>query len=174
MNMKLFTLITGILLGTIILASCQKNIGKVALQNELDSASYCIGVSIGSNLKNSPMKEINYDAMIRGFRELMEDIDPEIDANQANQIISMYMQKLEMVVAEENLIAGRNFLNKNGQRNGVITTESGLQYEIIKEGFGPKPSLTDQVTVHYLSGYLVIWVMEYVPCLAERSDPMIC
>ena len=95
------------------------------------------------------MKEINYDAMIRGFRELMEDIDPEIDANQANQIISMYMQKLEMVVAEENLIAGRNFLNKNGQRNGVITTESGLQYEIIKEGFGPKPSLTDQVTVHY-------------------------
>ena len=142
-------MITGILLGTIILASCQKNIGKVALQNELDSASYCIGVSIGSNLKNSPMKEINYDAMIRGFRELMEDIDPEIDANQANQIISMYMQKLEMVVAEENLIAGRNFLNKNGQRNGVITTESGLQYEIIKEGFGPKPSLTDQVTVHY-------------------------
>ena len=147
--MKLLTLITGILLGTIILASCQQNIGEVALENELDSASYCIGVSIGSNLKNSPMKKISYDAMIRGFREVMEDVDPEIDANQANQIISTYMQKLEMAVAEENLIAGRNFLNKNGQRSGVVTTESGLQYEIIKEGFGPKPSLSDQVTVHY-------------------------
>ncbi|MBL7112874.1 MAG: FKBP-type peptidyl-prolyl cis-trans isomerase [Bacteroidales bacterium] len=147
--MKLLTLTTGILLGTIILASCQQNIGEVALQNELDSASYCIGVSIGSNIKNSPMKEINYDAMIRGFREVMEDIDPEIDSYQANQIISSYMQRLEMAVAEENLIKGRDFLNKNGMRNGVITTESGLQYEIIKEGYGPKPSLSDQVNVHY-------------------------
>jgi len=148
--MKLLTLITGILLVTIILASCQQNIGgDVALQNELDSASYCIGISIGSNLINSPMKEVNYDAMIRGFREIMENIDPEIDANQANQFISTYMQNLEMSVAQENLIKGRDFLSKNGQRNGVVTTESGLQYEIQKEGFGPKPSVTDQVNVHY-------------------------
>ena len=84
--MKLLTLITGIVLGTIILASCQQNIGKVALRNEHDSASYSIGVSIGENLKNSPMKDINYDAMIRGLNEMMEDIEPEIDAQQANQI----------------------------------------------------------------------------------------
>ncbi len=147
--MKLLTLIAGILLGTIILASCQQNIGKVALQNELDSASYCIGISIGSNLKNSPMKEMNYDAMVRGMREVMEDIDPEIDAYQANQIITAYMQKLDLVVAEKNLIEGRDFLNKNGQRDGVITTASGLQYEIIKEGSGPKPIVSDHVKVHY-------------------------
>ena len=114
--MKLFTMITGILLGTIILASCQQKIGEVALQNELDSASYCIGVSIGSNLVNSPMKEVNYDAMMRGFREVMEDIVPEIDANQANQIISAYMQNLEMSVAQENLIKCRDFLSKNGSK----------------------------------------------------------
>jgi FKBP-type peptidyl-prolyl cis-trans isomerase FklB len=147
--MKLLTLLTGIFLGTIILASCQKDIGQVALKNELDSASYCIGVSIGSNLMNSPMKEVNYDAMIRGFREAMEGMDTEIDVNMANQIISVYMQKQEMAVAQENLIAGRNFLNENGKREGVITTESGLQYEILKEGSGPKPSLSDQVQVHY-------------------------
>jgi len=147
--MKLFTMFTGILLGTIILASCQQKIGQVDLQNELDSASYCIGVSIGSNLINSPMKEVNYEAMMRGFSEVMEGIDPEINAEQANQIISMYMQNLEMAVAQENLIKGRDFLDNNGQRGGVITTESGLQYEIIVEGTGPKPLITDQVSVHY-------------------------
>ena len=147
--MKLLTMITGILLGTMILASCQQNIGKVALQNELDSASYSIGVSIGSNLKKSPMQEVNYDAMIRGVMEVMEEMETEIDENQANQIVSTYMQKIEMEGAQENLIAGREFLDQNGKRDGVITTESGLQYLIIKEGHGPKPTLADQVKVHY-------------------------
>ena len=147
--MKLLTLITGILLGTIILASCQQNIGKVELENELDSASYSIGVSIGSNIMKSPMQEMNYDAMMRGLMEVMEGEETEIDEHQANQIVTGYMQKIEMQVAQENLQAGRNFLAENGKRDGVVTTESGLQYLVIQEGTGPKPTLADQVKVHY-------------------------
>ena len=147
--MKLITMILSITLGTMILASCQKNIEKVALNNELDTASYSIGISIGSNLKKSPMQEVNYDAMLRGLMEAMEDKETEIDEYQANQIISAYMQKMDMKVAQENLEAGRKFLEKNGQKDGVVTTESGLQYQVLKEGTGLKPALEDQVQVHY-------------------------
>lgn len=164
--MKLITMVLGIAMGTIFLASCQQNTGKVnlnneldttshknirkaALNNELDTASYSIGVSIGSSLKKSPMQEVNYDAMLRGFIEVMEDKKTEIDEYQANQILTAYMQKMDMKIAQDNLEAGRKFLKINGQKEGVVTTKSGLQYQVLKEGTGPKPAIEDQVKVHY-------------------------
>jgi len=150
--MKVISIVSGILLGAIILGSCQQDagtVGTVELTTSLDTVSYCIGLSIGSNLKNSPMKEMNYLALAEGLKDILEDQETRIDPYNANRIISVYMQQLEAAVAEENLIAGENFLKNNSQKEGIVTTQSGLQYKILKEGTGPRPQANDLVSVHY-------------------------
>jgi FKBP-type peptidyl-prolyl cis-trans isomerase FklB len=146
--MKMRILITSTLLGVFFLVSCQTKLTNVNLNNELDSVSYCIGLSIGTNLQSSPMKEINYLAVAKGMEDGFGGKNT-IDPYEANRIISAYMQRVENTSSEKNKEEGEKFLAENKTKSGVITTASGLQYKIIREGTGPKPKLTDNVTVHY-------------------------
>ncbi len=141
-------LITLTLLGVFILVSCQTKLSNVNLNNELDSVSYCIGLSIGTNLQSSPMKDINYMAVAKGLEDGFDGKNT-IDPYEANRIISAYMQRIENESAGSNKEEGEKFLAENKANSGVVTTASGLQYKIIREGTGPKPKLTDNVTVHY-------------------------
>ena len=146
--MKIRILITSTLLAVFFLVSCQTKLTKVNLQSEVDSVSYCIGLSIGSNLQSSPMKEINYLAVAKGMEDGFGGKNT-IDPYEANRIISTYMQRLETESSVTNKEEGEKFLEANKAKSGVVTTESGLQYKVIREGTGPKPKLTDNVTVHY-------------------------
>jgi len=141
-------LITSTLLGVFFLVSCQTKPAKVNLSNELDSVSYCIGLSIGTNLQSSPMKEINYLAVAQGMEDGFGG-KKTIDPYEANRIISAYMQRIENESSIKNKAEGEKFLAENKTKSGVVTTPSGLQYKIIREGTGPKPTIDDNVTVHY-------------------------
>ena len=130
-------------------SSCQKDGGKVSLKTEHDSVSYIIGHNIGTNLGQSPMSEISLEAISAGMQAGMDGEELFMDQYAANAYVGEYMQKLEAKAYEGNLEEGQEFLKENKKRKGVVTTESGLQYEILVEGNGPKPVDENNVTVHY-------------------------
>jgi len=130
-------------------SSCQQETGKVELKTEHDSISYIIGHQIGSNLANSPITEINVAAFANGMQDAIDETELFMDPNAANMMINEYMRKAEEVASEVYIVESEKFLADNMIWKGVNVTESGLQYEILVEGDGPKPTSDSKVTVHY-------------------------
>ena len=130
-------------------SSCQQEIGKVDLKTEQDSILYIIGHFTGTNLASSPMAEINIAAIANGIQDAVDEIELFMDVNAANMMITEFMAKLEDKASEVYIVEGEKFLADNMLRKGVNITESGLQYEILVEGNGEKPTSESQVTVHY-------------------------
>ena len=131
------------------ISSCQHKVGNVSIKTEHDSVSYIIGHNIGTNLGDSPMTEVNVAAIAKGLQDALDEKDLFMDLTAANMFVSQYMQSLEESVGENTLVEGIEFLEENKKRKGVITTESGLQYEILVEADGPKPTEENTVSVHY-------------------------
>jgi FKBP-type peptidyl-prolyl cis-trans isomerase FklB len=150
--------------------SCNQNtVGNVKLKTDLDSVSYLLGQTVGYSLSNSPMTEINSKAFLNGF---MDGFDPEelfMDDQEAVAVITDYMRGLEDIEFMHNYDEGVAWLEENKNRDGVITTESGLQYEILVEGTGPKPTDTSTVTVHYHGTLIDGTVFE---SSVERGEPV--
>lgn len=115
---------------------------------KMDSVSYSLGVLFAQNFKNGEKINIDADAMSKGFADAMNGKEA-INAEKANQIFSGFMQEANSKKFAGAIEAGKKFLTENGKRPGVTTTASGLQYEVMSAGTGPKPSATDKVTVHY-------------------------
>jgi len=143
-------------LATTLLSACSQGQKEpVTLMTQIDSVSYAIGTDIGANFKRSKLDNVNIDALAMGLRDGIDSaamMDPEM----ARTVIQGYMMKLqEAKLAEErekgeaNRIAGEQYLAENAKKKGVEVTASGLQYEVITMGKGPKPLATDQVKVHY-------------------------
>ena len=119
------------------------------LITELDSVSYSLGVNIGENIKTQ-FEDINLDNFEAGIKDVLEkDIEAKISDNQAQAIIQSYFSKKQQKQSESVIEEGINFLRENGKREGVTTLASGLQYEVINDGTGPKPTIEDNVTTHY-------------------------
>ncbi|MGV8095283.1 MAG: FKBP-type peptidyl-prolyl cis-trans isomerase [Mangrovibacterium sp.] len=152
MNLKSVVII---LAASVALAACQSNSSKtVTLTNESDSASYALGVLIGQNNKQnldaSPgTKDLNVDILINAFTKQLKGEESQMDATKANAMIQQYFQKVSEKEAAKNEEEGKAFLEKNKTKEGVVTTVSGLQYEILKEGSGPKPTADQNVKCHY-------------------------
>jgi len=127
---------------------------QAPLTNELDSVSYLIGQAIAGNVLRD-MSEANKDLVMQGLGDgLYKKQSMCSDPN--NVILNSYFQEKNRIKAEqaekENLIykvEGEKFLEKNKTKKNVQVTESGLQYIVLKEGSGPKPSATSKVKVHY-------------------------
>jgi FKBP-type peptidyl-prolyl cis-trans isomerase FklB len=115
---------------------------------KMDSVSYSLGVLFAQNFKNGEKVDIDATAMSKGFSDAVNGKEA-ISAEKANQIFSAFMQAASQKKYAGNIEAGKKFLAENGKRPGVLTTASGLQYEIMKAGTGAKPLATDKVTVHY-------------------------
>ena len=122
---------------------------EVTLNTDLDSVSYAIGVDIAMNLKKSGFDEVNSAAIAKGFDDIFADVDPLMDPAMANRYVMDYFNKAKSKKGEKNLVEAVEFLKENGSKEGVQTTESGLQYRIITEGSGPVPTETDMVKVNY-------------------------
>ena len=119
------------------------------LNTELDSVSYSLGVNIGENIKTQ-FEDINLDNFEAGIKDVLEkDVEAKISDNQAQAIIQSYFSKKQQKQSESVIEEGINFLRENGKREGVTTLASGLQYEVINDGTGPKPTIEDNVTTHY-------------------------
>ena len=104
---------------------------------------------MASNLMNSGLKEIDVDSFVKAFTEIMNNTTPSMSPEEANQILQDYFRKSQDDMLTKNLEAGKAFLAENSKKEGITTLSSGLQYEVITEGNGPKPSATDQVKCHY-------------------------
>ena len=132
------------------LVACnQENYTNAELTTQIDSVSYSLGISVANNLKNSGFESIETDAMASAFNDVFSDKEVRITEDEANLLIQDYFLELSEKKSQEATDEGSSFLIENAKKEGVITTSSGLQYEIISNGTGATPSESDKVTVHY-------------------------
>lgn len=115
----------------------------------MDKVSYALGLSIGQNFRASGFDEINFEDFLSAFRTVYEEGEPKMSYEEAREVVNSYFQDVQRRAIERNKEAGEKFLKINGHKTGVTTLPSGLQYEVIKMGDGPKPQLTDSVECHY-------------------------
>ncbi len=120
------------------------------LKNLTDSASYAIGVSVANFYKQQGMASLNAAMVSKAITDMMDKKTPLMNENDCNNVIMKYMNQGQQAKAKPNVEAGEKFLADNKSKPGVKTTPSGLQYEVITEGTGPKPTLSDTVTVNYI------------------------
>lgn len=129
--------------------------GKPGLATPSEKYSYMIGLDIGGSLKGL-YTEIDYNALLWGIMDVLKDRDHLMTDSALmvlKQEFNMEMQSKHMAKmksdGEKNVKDGDAYLAENKKKKEVITTASGLQYTVIKEGTGPKPTASDVVKVHY-------------------------
>ncbi len=126
--------------------------GSTKLKTDVDSLSYAIGVSIGQNFKDQLAElptELNSDIFLTAFKRAYQGKDLKISDEQAEEIINNFFKKEADKEIAEKMKEGKEFLLENSKKEGVQTTESGLQYIVVTQGTGKKPAETDKVSVHY-------------------------
>lgn len=133
----------------------EKKEEAVELTTLEQKANYIIGQNIGRNLKNSGVA-IEPQALAQALADVRDGKDSRISDEDAQKIMQEVQEKAiakqeeeQKKLSEDNLAKGKAFLEENKAKEGVVTTESGLQYRVITEGKGAKPKATDTVTVHY-------------------------
>ena len=117
--------------------------------NELEKVSYSIGINVATSIKSEGLDSINSFYISKGFQDVFENKDLAINIEESNKIIGEYFNKKQDAKNQRLAIDSKIFLEENKQKDGVMTTESGLQYLILSEGKGNNPTLNDNVTVHY-------------------------
>jgi FKBP-type peptidyl-prolyl cis-trans isomerase len=149
---NLLFIITGV---AIILSSCDQKINEnVKLNSEIDTLSFYIGVDLGSNLKKASVEEVNYDLFINGLIAGFENKDIKVEKEEIKPFLNKFFADKKIKRNAKNLEDGIAFLEENKNREGVITTESGLQYEIITEGAGESPGPKDIVKCNYQGTFI--------------------
>lgn len=130
---------------------------KSSISTKADSTSYAIGVNIGTSFKGQEL-DIDMGAFLAGLNDAMSDDSSAIKLTE-EQLQSVFaalqqeMYEKQMAQMEEmsrnNLSASDSFFSENASKDGVMTTQSGLQYKVITEGSGSRPTAESEVVVHY-------------------------
>ena len=135
-------------------SSSVKPESQITMKNQTDSLNYFLGLNWGYSVGEAPW-EINADLLASGLLQVLKDTS-SFDYPTAQAIfrdLSMALSEVENKIAEEesfqSLEEGVAFLEENGKKENVITTESGLQYEVVTLGDGPMPAETSTVSVFY-------------------------
>jgi FKBP-type peptidyl-prolyl cis-trans isomerase len=144
-----------ILLPFLSLATDEEKDTDVELKSFEQKLSYMLGQQIGNNIKESPT-EIDVDIFVRGIKDSLKGNKSLLSDEETNQIRQEFSRQIQesrnqkmAVQSEKNLKDGEAFLVENKKKEGIVTTDSGLQYKVLKKGDGPNPLATDKVTVHY-------------------------
>lgn len=114
--------------------------------------SYGIGRNMGEQLKQSPVPSLDINAVVVGIKEAFAGEASQVEAAQLEEAFAQINQVIEKQVAEQaqaNVQKGLDFLAENAKKEGVISLESGLQYEIVNSGSGKTPEASSQVKTHY-------------------------
>ncbi|WP_198263934.1 FKBP-type peptidyl-prolyl cis-trans isomerase [sulfur-oxidizing endosymbiont of Gigantopelta aegis] len=122
------------------------------IKTDADKVSYGIGLQLAQQVKSQSFPGFSLDSLIIGLSDVFNDKPlrfPEDVMQAAFSAINQQVQEAAASAAADNKASGQAFLEENAKKDGVITTDSGLQYEIITEGTGPKPSQSDMVVTHY-------------------------
>lgn len=115
----------------------------------MDKLSYAWGLAMGQQLKGMGVKDLDADAFKDAVKVVYEGGEPAISVDEAQKLINDYLQELQSKAEAAAHAEGESFLAENGKKENVLTTPSGLQYVIEKEGSGAQPTAEDEVTVHY-------------------------
>ena len=115
----------------------------------MDKFSYAIGLGIGQYLLSMGAQGINVEDFAQAIADVLNRKETAISHNEAREIVNKYFAELEEKMNAENIEKGKAFLAENAKKEGIVTLPSGLQYEVITEGNGKKPSATDRVKCHY-------------------------
>ena len=122
---------------------------KAALGNHADSVAYAFGASVARDLKRTGLEGINAKVLAQAVADIFDGKASPFDEEQERQLIMTTItaarEKMDSRMIEE----ANAFMDRNGSRPGIVTTASGLQYEVVREGAGERPALEDTVTVHY-------------------------
>lgn len=119
------------------------------LDSQVKKVSYSLGASVAQSLKNQGFGELDLDIFISGLKDLFENKELLIGAEEGNKVLQEYVTEINAKKSASAKADGEKFLEENKKRETVKVTESGLQYEIIEQGSGDSPKATDNVTVHY-------------------------
>jgi FKBP-type peptidyl-prolyl cis-trans isomerase FklB len=138
------------------------------MKNALDSFSYALGLSMAGFYKEQGISEINTALVTKALRDSKAG-KPMLDDAQINNCIITYMQLKKGETAAPYKKEGQEFLEDNKKKEGVIALPSGLQYKIIKQGTGPKPTADDKVKVHYQGSLINGKVFD---SSIERGEPV--
>ncbi|HFD12700.1 MAG TPA: FKBP-type peptidyl-prolyl cis-trans isomerase [Crenotrichaceae bacterium] len=123
------------------------------LETDRDKLSYSLGMMIAERVAK-PYKDINYEVLLEGLKAQHTGQETLLKQQDANMIISDYHTQLIKQRSSKAKLAGDQYLAENAKKQGVTVTKSGLQYEVLKAGDGPKPKATDTVSVHYVGTLL--------------------
>jgi FKBP-type peptidyl-prolyl cis-trans isomerase FklB len=119
------------------------------LKNQSDSLSYAMGISVGEFLKAQGVSSMNFAVLNKAIESSLKNTPTLFDMQQANMIMERFGRSSHSRKAAAEKEKGRQFLEQNKKKAGITQTASGLQYEIITPGQGPKPTASDTVKVHY-------------------------
>ncbi|HTA64781.1 MAG TPA: FKBP-type peptidyl-prolyl cis-trans isomerase [Xanthomonadaceae bacterium] len=130
-----------------------------SLTTDKDKVSYAIGMQIGGNIAKSlePVKgEVDVNVVLRAIGTVVNGGKPQMTLPDAQATLQAFGKKVQarqqaqqQVVGQKNTSEGAAFLAANAKKPGVKTTASGLEYQVLKEGVGPKPKASDSVKVNY-------------------------
>lgn len=136
---------------------------KSSLATEVDSVSYALGLDMANKIKEN-FDDMDQGLFVQGFKNGMDSTNLLIESKDINNILRTFFQKKQQEKMKEmqeeqakkaevefgdNKKAGEEFLAENKIKDGVQTTESGLQYIVLKEGEGEAPTASSRVKVHY-------------------------
>ena len=145
-----------LLLGCLTTFSCMSFAAPINSQSsQQDQLGYSYGYLMGRNNADA-LKDINLDTFMQGLKEWAAGQEAQLSAETMAQVLTDYKKQNEATalvalqqVAKKNAEIGRNFLAENAKKSGVKTTASGLQYLVLTEGTGKKPTVTSKVKVNY-------------------------
>lgn len=119
--------------------------------SDKEKLSYAIGAQFARNIQQQPF-DLDTDTFVQAIRDTLNGKDLKLSADEIRQVLVDYQHqqiKLQEETAKKNKEDGDKFLAENSKRKGVKVLKSGLQYKVIKQGKGPKPTLDSTVVVHY-------------------------
>jgi FKBP-type peptidyl-prolyl cis-trans isomerase len=142
----------GILIAVVFAAG---SVSAAELETEEQKLGYIIGMDVGNSLRKMGTV-VDIDALLEAIRTTYEGGEPAISQEEAEAVRQAFIEKRKAAAQAEvdalrdkNQTEGEDFLAENAKKEGVIVTDSGLQYKVLSMGEGPKPSATDTVKVHY-------------------------
>ncbi len=168
MSMKNRIVALIVFINLITMSSCgQSTVQDLKLDSQIDSISYSLGVLYAQNLSRDGLDSLNPWLIAKAFEDLNLEKEFLIDAQEAEMILRAYFTKIqEQQLSEQydgNKADGEKFLEENKSKEGVVVLPSGLQYSVLKEGSGTKPSAADVVKVYYKGWFIDGKVFEETP-----------
>jgi FKBP-type peptidyl-prolyl cis-trans isomerase len=142
-----------------LLAACQSadsaSFETASLDTDDQKASYGVGINMGRQIADA-RDRLDRAAFMRGIEDALQGNQPAVPPEELNAALQAFGEQIQAAaaeerarLAEENAAAGAAYLEENGAREGVTTTESGLQYEVLSEGEGASPTVEQRARLHY-------------------------